>query len=452
MQLVPVLPLTVVALLLTLWGWSQARRAGQAGLWAWCQSLMLLVLVVGYVGLGWLGIKVSLLWLLLGLGGAALVYILVGRWWRNQRTTPPPPLSREPMSGEALKKLQGIFGIDTFYATSVSNYQDGAIVRGNLRCDPQLAHAQLSAALRHALGDLYQLFLVEGHDRRPLVVVLPRRAPMPEGRWQKGLAVGLVGLSAIAALLVGRAVGAGYMIAGGVLLIVAVREVALRWQAQRHGVTLSLPYVLPSLQLGAFGGFSRFLSPLPSRSVLLDLAIAPALASGVLSLMILLVGLAMSAMGYGTLEIPSQIFQASALVGLLAKVFLGDRLHVDFVTIHPLVILGWIGLVITALNLLPAGQLDGGRIVQAIYGRRTASWTTVISLVLLAIAGVLHPLALYWGAIILLLLRNLEPPMLNELSEPEGDRDAVGIFALFWMLLTLLPLTPTVGEYLQIGG
>ncbi len=446
MQSVPVLPLTVVALLLTLWGWSQARRAGQGGLWAWCQSLMLLVPVVGYVGLGYLGIKVSLLWLLLGLGGAALVYVLLGRWWRNQGITPPPPLSREPMSGEALKKLQGIFGVDTFYATSISNYQDGAIVKGNLRCDPQLAHAQLSTALCNALGDIYQLFLVEGNDRRPLVVILPRRAPAPASLWQKCLALGLLVLSAITAFMLGSDIGVG------VLLILAVREVALRWQAHRHGVVISLPYVLPSLQLGAFGGFSRFLSPLPSRSVLLDLAIAPALASGGVSLLILLAGLALSAMHYGTMEIPSQVFQASALAGLLAKLFLGDRLHVDFVTIHPLVILGWIGLVITALNLLPAGQLDGGRIVQAIYGRRTASWTTVISLVLLAIAGVLHPLALYWGAIILLLLRNLEPPMLNELSEPEGDRDAIGIFALFWMLLTLLPLTPTVGEYLQIGG
>ncbi len=457
-QLVPVLPLTFVAVLLTLLGmrWYQVRRFGQSGLLAWCQSLILSLPLIIYTVLMLLGVRVSLLVLLIGLGVAGIGYILLGNWLRHQPqelsevSAVPPP--RPTMPTETLKQLQGIFNIDSFYATSISNYQDGAIVKGNLRTDPQLAHARLTSSLSHTLGDEYQLFLVEGNDRRPLVIILPHRPLAPPHLWQRVLAVALVAMSTTAAYVLGRSIEAGVVLAGGLLLILGVRELALRWTARQYGVSLSLPFALPSLQLGSFGCFSRFLSAVPSRSALFDLAIAPAFASGIMSLVILVGGLALSAMHYGNLEIPSQIFQASALTGLMAKLFLGDRLHVDFVTIHPLVFLGWAGLVITALNLLPAGQLDGGRIIQAIYGRRTASWTTLISLVLLAITSVLYPLALYWGAIILLLLRNLEPLMLNELSEPEGDRDAIGIFALFWMLLTLLPLTPVVAEYLQIGG
>jgi len=457
-QLVPVLPLTFVAVLLTLLGmrWYQVRRFGQSGLLAWCQSLILSLPLIIYTVLLLLGVQVSLWVLLIGLGVAGIGYILLGNWLRQQPqelsevSAVPPP--KPAMSQETLKQLQGIFNIDSFYATSISNYQDGAIIKGNLRSDPQLAYARLTASLRHTLGEEYQLFLVEGNDRRPLVIVLPHRPLVRSHLWQRVLAVALLAMSAIAAYVLGSSIGSGLVVAGGLLLILGVRELALRWTARQHGVTLSLPFALPSWQLGCFGCVSWFLSAVPSRSALLDLAIAPASASGILSLVILAGGLGLSAMHYGSLEIPSQIFQASALTGLMAKLFLGDRLHVDFVTIHPLVVLGWAGLVITALNLLPAGQLDGGRIVQAIYGRRTASWTTLISLVLLAIASILHPLALYWAAIILLLLRNLEPLMLNELSEPEGDRDAIGIFALFWMLLTLLPLTPAVGEYLQIGG
>ena len=83
---------------------------------------------------------------------------------------------------------------------------------------------------------------------------------------------------------------------------------------------------------------------------------------------------------------------------------------------------------------MPAGQLDGGRIVQSDYGRRVASWTTVLTLIFLVIATVINPLALYWGGIVLILLRDLERPMLNELSELDGDREALGVVALFWMV------------------
>jgi membrane-associated protease RseP (regulator of RpoE activity) len=116
-----------------------------------------------------------------------------------------------------------------------------------------------------------------------------------------------------------------------------------------------------------------------------------------------------------------------------------------------LVVLGWLGLVITALNLLPAGQLDGGRIVQAIYGRKTASRTTIGTLIVLGLAALVNPLAMYWGIIVLFLLRELERPCLNELTEPDDARAALGLLALFLMVVTLMPLTPSLAGRLGIG-
>ncbi|HBY76875.1 MAG TPA: site-2 protease family protein, partial [Cyanobacteria bacterium UBA11148] len=60
-----------------------------------------------------------------------------------------------------------------------------------------------------------------------------------------------------------------------------------------------------------------------------------------------------------------------------ARIVLGSALQEPLVDVHPLTIIGWLGLVVTALNLMPAGQLDGGRIVQAIYGRKIAQRTTI---------------------------------------------------------------------------
>ncbi|MEL6385600.1 MAG: site-2 protease family protein, partial [Cyanobacteria bacterium J06626_18] len=100
---------------------------------------------------------------------------------------------------------------------------------------------------------------------------------------------------------------------------------------------------------------------------------------------------------------------------------------------------------------LPAGQLDGGRIVQAIYGRKTAGRATAVTLVILGIASLANPLALYWAALILFLQRNLERPAQNELTEPDDARAALGLLALFLTLATLIPLTPTLAGRLGIG-
>ena len=115
-------------------------------------------------------------------------------------------------------------------------------------------------------------------------------------------------------------------------------------------------------------------------------------------------------------------------------------------------IIGWLGLVITAINVLPAGQLDGGRIVQAIYGRRTARITTVLTIGVLVLASFATPLALYWALVVAFLQRDLERPSLEELSEPDDARAAIALVLLFLTVATLLPLTPSLAGTLGIGG
>ena len=152
---------------------------------------------------------------------------------------------------------------------------------------------------------------------------------------------------------------------------------------------------------------------------------------------------------------PTEFFSGSVLVGTLAKVILGSELHEAIVDVSPLVIVGWLGLVITALNLLPAGQLDGGRIVHAIYGRKIARRTTIASLVVLGIVALFNPanpIPLYWAVLVLFLQRDLERPALNEISEPDDTRAAWALLILFLMLATLIPLSPSLAGSLGIGS
>jgi membrane-associated protease RseP (regulator of RpoE activity) len=239
-------------------------------------------------------------------------------------------------------------------------------------------------------------------------------------------------------------------IAAGILAVLAAHEIGQRLLARRYQMRLSPTFFIPTWQIGCFGGLTRFESILPNRSALFDIAFAGSAAAGLLALIMLIAGLLLSQPG-SFFQVPAEFFQGSILVGTLARVVLGDAVQAEIVDVHPLVILGWLGLVITAINLMPAGQLDGGRIVQAIYGRKIAGRTTVATLLILGLAALVNPLSLYWAIVILFLQRDLERPALNELTEPNDARAALGLLILFLMAATLLPLTPSLAGRLGIG-
>lgn len=487
-------------------GFLRARPYGKIGLLAWIQSVVLMAPWLLFFSLVTLGVYLNLAGLLVLLLVSTGLYISLGRQLRRlgteelaakraaALTTEPdqPSLenlaagntaadstavdlgtnpSTEPAAAAAvtipaadLSAIEAIFGVDTYFRTETVPYQEGAIFRGNLRGEPAATHARLTEALSEQVGDRYRLFLVENAERRPTVVVLPRSADPPKTTPMQWLVAIALGLATVATSLETSSILQGFdlmqspaqwskalPIALGILSILATHELGHWLTARRYGIRLSPPIFIPTWQIGSFGALTRFESLLPNRSILFDIAFAGPAAGGLTSLVMLTIGLVLSHPG-SLFQIPAEFFQGSVLVGTLAKVVLGSALQEPLVDVHPLTVVGWLGLVITALNLMPAGQLDGGRIVQAIYGRTTVGRTTLITLVLLVGVSLFNPLALYWAALILILQRNLERPSLNDLSEPDDARAALGLLALFLMLATLLPLTPSLAGRLGIGG
>ncbi len=476
------------------WGYWRARSYGRLGVLAWLQSTVLMVPWLVFFALFSSGIYLNLVSILILLLVSTGVYIVVGRRLRaagqeqilqeraaarlKQQTVQPSsdPSSENPasvnvspeaaavISAEDLKLIQGIFGIDTFFATQTVPYQEGVLFNGNLRGDSATTYTKLSEGLKSRVGDRYRLFLVESPEGKPVVVVLPAKIdlePLPVS--QRIIAGVLVLATAFTCCE-----AAGFLldfdlttswsrfpetlpIAAGILAILFAHEIGHWVIARRHQVNWSLPFLIPTWQMGSFGAFNRILSWLPNRSVLFDLGISGPAAGGILSLLMLVIGLVLSG-SESALKLPAVYFQGSVLVGTLAKVILGAGLQEAQVSVHPLVIVGWLGLVINALNLMPAGQLDGGRIVHAIYGRRTASWTTLITIITLGVVSFVNPIALYWAIVVLFLQRQLEKPSLDELTEPDDARAALGLLALFLMLATLIPLSPSLAGRLGIGG
>lgn len=488
------IPIVGIILLIALgilgWGFYRARPFGKLGILAWLQSVVLMVPWLLFFGLFAAGIDINIAGILILVVSSAALYIFLGRQLRaagqdaiiKQRaserlaadsspTGENTPLvlaelkiEAVPIPEEDLTAIRSIFGIDTFFTTETISYQEGAIFKGNMRGEPEAVHNTLTASLQAKLGDKYRLFLVDGTEGKPVVIILPsRNDPRPMSLQQKFFAVILLvatiatSLEAAGLLLnfdfftnPGRFAEA-LPIAAGIFAILATHEIGHWLVARRHQVRLSWPFFLPAVQIGSFGAITRFESLLPNRKVLFDIALAGPAAGGILSLLMLISGLLLSQPG-SLFQLPNQFFQGSILVGSLARVVLGSALQSSTVAVHPLVVIGWLGLVVTALNLMPAGQLDGGRIVQAIYGRKTAGRATIATLILLGLISLGNPLAIYWAVVIFLLQRDLERPSLNEITEPDDARAALGLLALFLMITTLLPLTPGVAGRLGIGG
>lgn len=474
-------------------GFYRARRFGSLGILAWLQSLVLMAPWLLFFGLFATGIYINLAVVLLLLVVSTAVYVYLGNRLRaagqdamrvkaterlansNSEAESPDGAVKPasdglkievvpPIPDEDLNAIRGIFGIDTFFATETIPYQEGAIFRGNLRGEPDVVYDRLSASLHERVGDRYRLFLVENPEGKPVFIVVPsRNDPRPSSLNQKIFAA-ILAIATIATSLETGGLLQGFdfftaparyqealPIAAGIIAVLAAHEIGHRVLAQRYQVRLSPPFFLPTLQIGAFGAITRIESLLPNRKVLFDIALAGPAAGGILSLLMLLAGLILSHPG-SLFQVPSQFFQGSILVGTLAKVVLGSAINQPLVDVHPLTVIGWLGLVITALNLMPAGQLDGGRIVQAIYGRKTTSRTTIATVIVLGIASFANPLPLYWAVVILFLQRDLERPSLNELSEPDDARAALALLALFLTIATLLPITPALAGRLGIGG
>ncbi|MGJ5672021.1 MAG: site-2 protease family protein [Nostochopsis sp.] len=473
------------------WGFYRARPYGKLGIFAWLQSVVLMAPWLVFFGLFAAGIYINIVAILLLLVVSTAIYIYLGRQLRaagqdvilrqratqklaqqestsTSQTTPMVEsvqlkLEVPPIPEEDLSAIKGIFGLDTFFATETIAYQEGAIFKGNLRGEPEMVHNRLTTKLQETIGEKYRLYLVENTDSKPVVIVLPsRNDPRPMSLSQKVFAIILLVATVVTSLeasgiLQGFDLFADFArlqetltIGLGFLVVLLTHEIGHWLLARRHNIRLSWPYFLPAVQIGSFGAITRFESLLPNRKVLFDIALAGPAAGGIVSVLMLITGLLLSHQG-SMFQLPNQFFQGSILVGSLAKVVLGSALQSPLVDVHPLVVIGWLGLVITALNLMPAGQLDGGRIVQAIYGRKTAGRTTFATLILLGLVALGNPLAMYWAIVILFLQRDLERPSLNEISEPDDARAALGLLALFLMIATLLPLTPGLAGRLGIG-
>jgi membrane-associated protease RseP (regulator of RpoE activity) len=233
----------------------------------------------------------------------------------------------------------------------------------------------------------------------------------------------------------------GIPFSASLLLILGCHELGHYLTARAYGVQVSLPYFvpLPIPPLGTMGAIIRMRSPIPSRKVLFDIGVAGPFLGLAVAVPILVLGLVLSPVKPLTGVI---LQEGNSLAYLVLKwAIKGSIPQGADVMLHPMALAGWLGLFVTALNLMPLSQLDGGHIAYAVFGRgfRRVVWIFLGVLVALFLASRWEGW-LVW-MVLALALGLKHPPPLDDLTPLDAPRRWLALVALglFAALLTPLP-------------
>jgi len=230
-----------------------------------------------------------------------------------------------------------------------------------------------------------------------------------------------------------------------VLLILGAHEFGHYFACRYHDVDASLPYFIPApLPLtGTLGAVIRIKEMFPSKKALFDIGVAGPLAGFVMLLPFLIWGLLLSrVVAFPQTDGELIYFGEPLLMKAVARWHFGVLPPGFDITPHPMWFAAWWGMLATALNLLPFGQLDGGHISYAVLGRRSM-WVSVATLVAVVVLTILSR-SWMTTAILMLVMAYMfgirHPRMLDEHTPLDGRRRLVAAIALVIFLLCFVPV------------
>ncbi len=240
-------------------------------------------------------------------------------------------------------------------------------------------------------------------------------------------------------------VGLPYSLA--LLLILGAHELGHYFTARAHGMKVTLPYFIPiPFALGTFGAFIQMKSPTENRRVLFDVGVSGPLAGLIFAIPALFTGLKYSTIvsGSGATDLlhSGVDIGSSMLLAFIAKLALGEAVTEGHrLILHPLAFAGWLGLLVTALNLLPIGQLDGGHIAHALFGRKKGDAIGQTALFALFLLGLfVWSGFLVWAIIVFFIAGSKSAPPLNDVSPLDKRRVVIGAIAMILLFLILIPV------------
>ncbi|MBF2028732.1 MAG: site-2 protease family protein [Oscillatoriales cyanobacterium C42_A2020_001] len=405
---------------------------------------------------------------------------------KQENADPPSEMPiLKPIDKSEEQSLQTCFPWSIYYLQNIEYRPQAVICRGQLRSKPEVAYQTIRENVEEQFGDRFLVVFQEGANGKPFFALVAnpysKQSPGQAARdvvTRPALAISLLVITffttCFAWLQIVGKLGSnngfvqispdvlvqGLPYALSLLLILGSHELAHYLTARRYKIRATLPYFIPVLPLpwfpfGTFGAFIQLRSPIPNRRALFDVGIAGPLVGFIIALPLLIWGLAHSEVVPMPQNPELFNFQAfdpkfSLLLTLLSKLMLGSVLTTETaIKMHPVAVASSLGLVVTAFNLMPVGQLDGGHIVHAMLGQRAGAMVGQFARLMLLLLSFAQRYLMLW-AIILFLMPANDEPALNDVTELDNRRDFWGIVSLAILLLIILPAPAFVTNLFNI--
>jgi membrane-associated protease RseP (regulator of RpoE activity) len=246
----------------------------------------------------------------------------------------------------------------------------------------------------------------------------------------------------LSATLVTTFLSGGLLFSVSLILILGAHEFGHYWASRRNGVRSTLPYFIPAPPVfiaGTFGAFIQIKQVIPNRRVLIEIGSAGPIAGFIVALPTLIYGLSLSTVS-PVLGIEGVNFGSSLILNLCSEWVLGVNPQSPNLNIHlhPIAFAGWIGMFVTALNLIPIGQLDGGHIIFALFPNKHGLLGRIFYVAL-------FPLGYFWSgwffwAVMIALVGFKTAPLVDEKEDLSHREKLLGLVSIAIFLVTFIPV------------
>lgn len=407
--------------------------------------------------------------------------------WGRVNFTPPPPNSNpenlekslidpvklpeanlRPIDQNEEAILRNCFPWTVYFLQNLEYLPQAVICRGQLRTNSETAYQKIRENIEAKFGDRFLVLLQNTLNDKPFFALVsnPQKRQNPPGVKIEPINRPLLALALLATSLLTTTIAGARLIgipsqsiqnnpaliwqglpyALVLILTIGMHELGHYLTARYYKIKVTLPYFVPiPFFIGTLGAYVQTHSPIPNRKTTFDINLAGPIAGLIIAIPLLIWGLSHSQVvpltaQSGMLNFNSMAPNSSLLLALLSKLSLGKSLTENSaINLHPLGIASYLGLMITAFNLIPVGQLDGGRIVHAMFGQKNSMMIAQVARMLLLFRSLISQELLIFSLLSFLIPITSEPA-LNDVSELDDKRDFLGLVALGFLLLIILPV------------